>query len=76
MDQDAEGNTTSKGIIKNVSGVTYSVDTVATQYFPDTLEKMLKYDEIILMNVDFNKLGQNQNATVSVNQIASNIKRF
>ena len=76
MDQDAEGNTTSKGIIKNVSGVTYSVDTVATQYFPDTLEKMLKYDEIILMNVDFNKLGQNQNATVSVNQIASNIKRY
>ncbi len=76
MDEGADGESTSTGIIKNTNGIMYSVDTVATQYFPDTLEKMLQYDEIVLMNADFSKLGQHTGATVSVAQISSNIKRY
>ena len=82
MDQTASGKETSSGIIKNAGGTVYSVDTIATQYFPHTLEKMLKYDEIILMNTNFSKLGQanineeTHEPLVPVTQIADNIKRY
>lgn len=54
----------------------YTVDTCAPSAFPDTLEKMLVYDEIVLMNVDFTRLGSGSEMGVSPMTVASNIKRY
>ena len=45
----------------------YEFTETTTRAFPDTLEKLLEYDEIILMNVKFSELPQGATA---------NIKRF
>lgn len=55
---------------------TYVVDTCAPSAFPDTLEKMLVYDEIVLMNVDFTRLGSASEKGIDSMTIASNIKRY
>lgn len=54
----------------------YNVDTCAPSAFPDTLEKMLVYDEIVLMNVDFTRLGSGSQMGVDAMTIANNIKRY
>ena len=74
MDQSTTGESSSRGIIKSSDGDVYSVTTVSATAFPDTLEKMLVYDEIVLMNVDFNVLGQASGADPQ--KIAKNIKRY
>ena len=77
MDKNYDGTlSSSRGIIKANDGSAYSVTAVSATAFPDTLEKMLVYDEIILMNVDFSKLGKDSTAGVSPDQIAQNIKRY
>lgn len=48
----------------------YAVDYCNASAFPDTLEKMLVYDEIVLMNVNFNRLSANPT------KAAENIKRY
>ncbi len=63
------------GILEDMKS-TYSVDTCAPSAFPDTLEKMLAYDEIVLMNVDFTRLGSGSEMGVSPTTVANNIKRY
>lgn len=48
----------------------YIVERCATSQFPRSLEKMLEYDEIVLMNVDYTKLTDNPT------QAINNIKRY
>ena len=74
-DSDQLSQIEEKGVLENITS-TYGVTTCATTAFPDTLEKMLVYDEIVLMNVDFTRLGAASEMGVSATQIANNIKRY
>ena len=74
-DSDQLSQVEEKGILEDIRS-TYAVETCATTAFPDTLEKMLVYDEIVLMNVDFTRLGASSEMGVSANTIANNIKRY
>lgn len=64
-----------QGILEDMRSK-YNVETCAPSAFPDTLEKMLVYDEIVLMNVDFTRLGTASEMGVDPMTIASNIKRY
>lgn len=74
-DSEQLGQIEEKGILEEMRSK-YTVETCAPSAFPDTLEKLLVYDEIVLMNVDFNRLGAGSEQGVDPTTIATNIKRY
>ena len=49
---DGDGNQVSNKITKLI-GSEYTYETIQTSEFPTSMEELLKYDEVVLMNIDF-----------------------
>lgn len=70
---DGDGRQTEQLENSAISFGDYHVTVVRTSHFPQTLEEMLEYDEIILMNVDFSKEGTGGELPRNFDE---NIKRY